>query len=393
MKKKFKLSFDTVLPFILAALLFVGTTGIVSSHFIAVCLILMIISAKENRIKITVPFQIIFLIIVFSLLNEALHMVTEGAPPTLIEIIPYSLFIFITMWASKVVDERVLKWMMWFTLIDIGAAVIQRIIGVNTFLPGTLTDAGEMGGDLFYDLKVNGLNTNSSGLAYKAFLALIIHERFPKCRIFGNYFWYFICFAGIILAFNRTMLLASFVYFGFKLLKSKHRYFAIPLFALLFVFILSQEGVMEWVISQLTRGGDSFSEGNAMSGREGIYPVYIQFCKDHFFFGNGSFKYYIGEGVHAHNSFLQTMATNGFLIMVLYLFLIYSCIRKKTLIFALLFFVCAMTQAFILWGASYNDFIFYCVLLRPTCDLFTEKEINNKKCVNKEINNYKIVTI
>ncbi len=374
---------DSIKPLFLASFLFFCTTGIVSSHFIAICMILIIVMAKGKGLRITTPFQIILIIVALSFLNEVLYILISGNAPSLLEIIPYSIFIFITMWAAQIVDERVLKWMMWFTLIDIGAAVIQRVIGVNTFLPENMTDAAEMGGELLYDLKVNGLNTNSSGLAYKAFLALLIHERFPKCRLFGNYIWYIICLAGIVLAFNRTMLLAFLVYFSFKLLRDRKKGILIPLVVLICFLVLSLPDVMEFIITQLTRGNDSFSAGNATSGREEIYAHYIYFCKEHFFFGNGSFKYYMGEGIHAHNSFLQTMATNGLIITALYVLFLLSTIKKTTWIYALPIFVCALTQSFILWGASYNDFVFYCIMLKPVTDIIQEHQNlkTNKYCI------------
>ena len=357
------------LPFILAAFLFVGTTGIVSSHYIGAFMVLVILTTRSNKIHYTTPFQIVYFIIILSFLNEIIYIFFVGAPHSFIELIPYSLFIFLTMWAARIVDEKVLRWMLWFTLIDVGSAIVQRIIGVNTFLPESMSDVAEMGGDLLYDLKVNGLNTNSSGLGYKAFLALLIYERFPRCRFCGKFLWYFICLLGIILAFNRTMLIATVVYFGFKLLQSKNRVLVFPLVVLLLFYVLSDPDTAEFIVTQITRGGGSLSEGNAMSGREEVYAHYIQYCKDHFFLGNGSFKYYLGEGLHAHNSFLQTMATNGIVITTLYVIMLLSTIKKQNVIFIIPFLVSAMTQSFILWGASYNDFIMYCLMLKPMGDV------------------------
>lgn len=360
---------ENLLPFLLATFLFIGTTGIVSSHYIGAFMLLVILTTRPNKIKVSTPFQIVLIIIILSFFNEIIHFFFVGASPSVIELIPYSLFILLTMWAARIVDEKVLRWMLWFTLIDIGSAIVQRIIGVNTFLPESMSDVAEMGGDLLYDLKVNGLNTNASGLGYKAFLALLIYERFPQCRFCGKYLWYFICLLGIILAFNRTMLIASVVYFGIILLRSKNRLLIVPVVVLLLFYVLSEPEVAEFVVTQITRGSGSLSGGNTMSGREEVYAHYVQFCKNHFFLGNGSFKYYIGEGLHAHNSFLQTMATNGILITVFYIIMLLSTIRKRNYIFIIPFFVSAMTQSFILWGASYNDFIMYCLMLKPVGDV------------------------
>lgn len=374
---------ENLLPFILAAFLFVGTTGIVSSHYIGAFMLLVILTTHPNKIHYSTPFQIVFIIIILSFLNEIIHLFFVGAPSSFIELIPYSLFILLTMWAARIVDEKVLRWMLWFTLIDIGSAIVQRIIGVNTFLPESMSDVAEMGGDLLYDLKVNGLNTNPSGLGYKAFLALLIYERFPQCRFCGKYLWYFICLLGIILAFNRTMLIASVAYFGIKLLKSKNRVLIIPLVVLLLFYVLSDPDTAEFIVTQITRGGGSLSEGNAMSGREEVYAHYIQFCKDHFFLGNGSFKYYLGEGLHAHNSFLQTMATNGIVITTLYIIMLLSTIRKQNYIYIIPFLVSAMTQSFILWGASYNDFIMYCLMLKPVGEVAFLRTDKTREYINK----------
>lgn len=369
---------ENFLPFFFAVLLFVGTTGIVSSHIIGICMILIVLTTKKRTLKLTPPFAIIFLIIFLSLINEFIHILTSGdGSITPLELIPYSFFIFFTMWAAKIVDEKVLRWMLWFAVLDVGVAVFQRIVGINSFFPESAVDM-DFEDAILYNLKVNGLHDNSSGLGYISFLALIIYDCFPSCRLLKRWQWYVICMVGIFLSFNRTMMLALTVYFGLLLLRSRYRMVLLPLAIIAIVIVFTTPEIKDIILFQFTRGGDSFQSGNAMSGREVVYPTYIRFIKEHLLLGNGSFKYYIGEGLHAHNSVLQTLSANGIIISLLYFLMITLPINRRNYIYVLPFLVCAMTQAFILWGASFNDFVFYCILLRrPAQSIATLTKFDN----------------
>ena len=199
--------FEEKKHFFLAFLLFISGTGIVSSHVAIICFLLIcFINHKYIGVAVRTKkssFTLIGVIIILSFLNELLHLALaplESISP--IEIVPYSLFIALTMLSARVVDERIFKWLVVFTFFDIGAAIFQKIIGINSFFAVSEVDLSESG--LLYDLKVNGLNTNSAGLGTKSFLLIIIYDFFKqKTSIFPIFFLATLLF-GIVLC-NRII--------------------------------------------------------------------------------------------------------------------------------------------------------------------------------------------
>jgi hypothetical protein len=354
-------------PFVIAFLFFICSTGIVTSHFYFVCMLLTIMYYKRN-VQMDTSFTIMKIIVFLSILNEAIgllfndHLVMNSA----LEFIPYSALILFTMYTSKMIDDRIFKWLVFFIVIDIGCAFFQRIIGVNSFFASTTT---EMGNVLFYDMSVNGFHVNSAGLGESVFFGLLLYERYPNCRFIKGVLFYPLICAGAFLCFNRTLMVALVVFFILKAIKERKKYILFIIGLLLFIFVISNKFLMDLIFMQFFRGADSLDIGNAVSERDIVYPYYWNFAKDNFLFGNSSFKYYVevfkdGRQFHAHNSYLQTLANNGFIISTLYFFIILKNIRKDNyyLILPVLIFSCF--QTFILWGLSLGDLIFYNILLK-----------------------------
>lgn len=353
-------------PFLLALLIFVCSTGIVVSHYYFICWILILLYYKKPFPK-GVSYDIMKLIIVLSVINEVLgllfneHLVMNSA----LELIPYSAMILLTMYTAQAIDVKILRWLVVFTILDIITAAIQRSIGVNSFFASTVTEMGDV---LFYDMAVNGWHVNSAGLGESVFLGLLIFEFNKECRILRSYIFYTLVCVGAFLCFNRTTMVVLAAYFIIKAIKDKKTFFLAFAGGALYLFVISNKDLMELIFMQFFRGADSLDSGNAVSERDIVYPYYWNFAKDNFLFGNNSFKYYVevfkdGRQFHAHNSFLQTLANNGFIISGLYFYLIFRNINKQNCIFILPILLFACFQTFILWGLSYGDLIFYNVLL------------------------------
>ena len=125
--------------FFIAFLLYVSSTGVVSSHF-AILGLLLICLTKHKDINIAIysrktSFNIIGIIILLSSFNELTCLLIKSGSMDIspLELIPYSIFIALTMLASILVDRRVMKWLVLFTLIDVASAVFQKVIGINSF--------------------------------------------------------------------------------------------------------------------------------------------------------------------------------------------------------------------------------------------------------------------
>jgi O-antigen ligase len=128
------------------------------------------------------------------------------------------------------------------------------------------------------------------------------------------------------------------------------------------VFIIISN--LDLLINQFTRGYGHVE----LTGRDIIWGIYSDYIKNHFLLGNNSQKYFInmdGNTYHAHNSYLQLLATNGFIISLFYFILIIINIKKNNFpyIFPVLLF--ALTQYVIFWGISLEDVFFLYFLLSP----------------------------
>ena len=355
------------MAFFVAFLLFVSSLGIVTSHVILVSMFLILWITPKKITKNTIEFKLLIVIAISSFINEILHIILTGDMGSgILELIPYSCLIYFTVWAAEVADRKVFKWLIALTIFEVFVGVWQRCVGINSFFPDSVVEVGEYGeGALLYNFKVNGLGVNSTSIAYKCFLSLMLYERFPECRFIKRHWLIMLCILGTILSFNRTIMIGLFSYFGLLCLKKGNRRYLFLLLLACVGVVLYVPDVIEELFYQVTRGGDLTSV-NAMSGREDIFPMYWNFFTNNILMGNGSFKLFFQDGdftLHAHNAFLQTLATNGLIISFMYIIFLFSIVNRKNICYAIPFFVCCCFQTFILWGTSLNDFVFYAILL------------------------------
>ena len=86
-----------------------------------------------------------------------------------------------------------------------------------------------------------------------------------------------------------------------------------------------------------------------------------------FWFGNMSVKlWYNHEGTlfHAHNSFVETLASNGIFIFLLYMFFVLKNLNRYNAKFVMPILVLSVLQYGIFWGISFLDIVFQYFLLR-----------------------------
>jgi hypothetical protein len=109
------------------------------------------------------------------------------------------------------------------------------------------------------------------------------------------------------------------------------------------------------------------TESIQSSGRKLIWLNYIQFIEKNPLTGNGSEKLYFTainqenqkvELIHAHNSFLELIGTNGILLGVMYLFMIILWWRGKNFPILATIVIYSLMQYGIFWGMSFLDVIF-----------------------------------
>jgi len=344
-------------------------------HILYIIFLYQLKNFKINS-KIDTNYFIIFLIIVLSILNQ-IFVGSQGnnVSQSISSLIPYSFFIFISFLLAKNISKKLLKFLLFLILLEILIGFLEYISGTHSFF---ITSKGQspfgVNGYLYYS-RVFGLSENSSTLAFKIFMGvLILNHVYPiKQYKTTNLIILSVLLTGIFISFNRTIIISTIIFYSLlyrkALIKILFRPFTliIVVAAIIVVFNL----YFESIFTQFSRGKDV----EESAGRLFIWLDYIEFIKSNLFFGNGSVKRWIileGNVRHAHNSFLQTLATNGIFIFSLYMFYIFRNINKKNFIYIVPCLFASISQYFLLWGISLWDIIFYYFLLNKEFHLNNE---------------------
>lgn len=352
------------LSFLIAGILFFASTGIVPPQATIVGLLLILYSRGWPSNYLDKTSRTVLLIIFLSFINEFVFLLRFPEEDVgLMHLIPYSIFIYITIQSSKVFDERIMRWLTLWIMLDVLAAVYQKTVGINSFFAATAT---EYDGDMLYNLKVNGLNVNSVGLAYKMFFGLLLFNRYPKCQLVNRYLFYTFVVIGVFLSFSRTVILAVMFYAGTMLyyahIKKKYK----------FIIVLSALGVCalmiapywDLIILQMMRGNEDLS--SASSGRDEVFGYFLNYVLHNPIQGYGSFKMNVDfDGIvfHAHNSYLQAYANNGVIIGTLYMTIIFRNLNRNNVAYILPILFAVFFQNIIFWGLNLYDLLFYKLLL------------------------------
>lgn len=306
------------------------------------------------------------------------------------------------------------------TLLEIVVAIAEFYVGNRSFL----LDLGDLqyfdSYSLLYDSRVYGLGVNSSVLSYKILIAFFLVD-YTSMRKSFEWGTRILLFIGLVITFGRTTILVLFFYWILKVIvslisknrkeniKSTHFQFSVATLILVLVF-------NSYVKDQLTRGskiGESVGvaalekqeemplivnsipmkaaemdpkkqklgdkiftrlESVQTSGRKKIWLNYINYIDDHLWFGNGSDRLYIKiwledkvsiKSIHAHNSFIQLLASNGLLIFILYLVFYFIWMKSTNYTVILAILVYSLGNFGIFWGFSYLDIIFLIFLRFP----------------------------
>jgi O-antigen ligase len=325
--------------------------------------------------KININLLIIIAIVIASTVNKWAHWSDDL---TVLEILPYTIATLVTYFLAKHLNARDMKIIVWLIVAECLVVMVQYFLGVNTFF-SSLDHFNEnivKNPDLLYNRRPLGLSENSSVIAYKLFLAYLILDYLKLKNIIFTVVR-FILIIGIFFTFNRTVFLVCFIYIAISLIKiygpiienllnqkiavKQIKYVVLAIGGVM-VLILIVAFSLEDIYAQLTRGR---SDGVDLSGRDKIWLDFVNFISENFFFGNGSVKYYApysSKLIHAHNSYLQTIATNGIFIFLLYLLLVIRNLNHRNIIFTLLILFYSVFQYGIFWGVSLMDIILFKML-------------------------------
>jgi hypothetical protein len=327
----------------------------------------------------------------------------------------------VTFFVGKyVAKQSVFKFVLLLICLEILVGIIEYFYGLRSFSGGNneITDK-----TLLYNSRIFGLSSNSSVLAIKVMVGFVLIDYTEWAKKI-NYPVRFLLFIGLILTFNRTVLVALVVYWILVLLRTLCRSMVhrqkvrlrgnVPLQVALFTLLLI--GILSPVVSyQFTRGGKEIDTletklyktretlscaevhapelqtpqeaknrqveklmGNLgsveLSGRKLIWFNFLHHIAEKPWFGNGSDKLYFRSWqpaknhfalIHAHNSFLELLATNGVLIFVLYLAFYLSLLNRYNWLPLVAIGIYSLGQYGIFWGMSFLDVFLVVFLFLP----------------------------
>ena len=321
---------------------------------------------KDHLLSNKIDLIIIGAIIFYGLLNNLLHY--SNTPEGLMSKIPFYTLIILVFFIAKNLKKQDLRILIYLTIFEVGVAFCEMLFGVNTFFSSLeLYRKIEDFSQLYY-IRPLGLSANSSVIALKIFVSILLVKRsnFNAKQLF---FVQSILIFGALITFNRTVLICIILYYSIQfithLVKQKYN-LKKGLIFIVFVLIIGLA-----ITSFLTLKSESlwlqFTRGTGQiefTGRDLIWENYKMFITENPLFGNGSYKFRI-EGKHAHNSFLQVIATHGFLFILGYIILIYKNLKTSNIITISVILIYSTMQYGVFWGISLLDILLFFFLFTP----------------------------
>lgn len=392
---------------LLALLLFLPTTAFSDSHlyvfFIPVAVLLYWQEIKTWIGKVinepySFKMQGSLLIAVILILGIFTSSLLGGM--SIIELLkgPIILLPLTFLAAYCIADQKVLRALLLLTVVEIAFGCLEYAFGTTSFFKSIPKQYDFINYESFYHTRVFGFGVNSTFLAQKAILGIVllyfVDLRLKKWELIG---FFTAMIIGLLITFGRTTI----VVFGFCILF----YFLVRLINVLFkrevffqnwnkIIALMTLGLVGFVaatfsfwVRQFTRldlipphANDESTLSNLglgnveTAGRGELWAKAIKFIGENPWFGNQGERYLMHQ-VHAHNSFLEFAATHGLLLLGVLLFFILKHINRANFIFAGMIALYSMGQFGIFWDISFLDIVFYAVLL------FSAKIVNRNEKV------------
>jgi O-antigen ligase len=283
---------------------------------------------------------------------------------------------------ARRLDSRIASWLLLLTMVESAAVIWEFTTGtqfISTSHARVVQEAGlsiysTPGSDLLYFRRPFGLSANSSLAAQKLLLGVVLLRLCSLHRVW-RIAVLLVLLAGIVLTFNRTVLI-SVVVLGLAI--ALIRVTAIPSVGRILAMAAMVGAVLavgalyyNAIRQQVTRGEETLS----LTGRGALYRVAWEHISDNPLRGTSSLTFRTSSqdrlpahltGSQLHNSYLMLLVQHGIVIAVLVLGYIALQVNSRNWILLLPLAVYCLGQHGLFWAVSYFDIIFYYVLsLRP----------------------------
>jgi O-antigen ligase len=279
---------------------------------------------------------------------------------------------------ARRLDSRIARWLLLLTMLE-SAAVIWEFVTGTQFISASharvVQEAGlsiysTPGSDLLYFRRPFGLSANSSLAAQKLLLGVVLLLVCSLHRVW-RIAALLVLLAGIVLTFNRTVLIAV-VVFGLSI--ALIRVTAVPSVGRVLAIAAMVGAVVpvgafyyNAIRQQVTRGEETLS----LTGRGALYRVAWEHINDDPLRGTSSLTFRTSShdrlpahltGSQLHNSYLMLLVQHGIVIAALVLGYIALQVNSRNWILLLPLAVYCLGQHGLFWAVSYFDIIFYYVL-------------------------------
>ncbi|SJM89826.1 membrane hypothetical protein [Crenothrix polyspora] len=212
----------------------------------------------------------------------------------------------------------------------------------------------KIGEGIVYYNRVFGLSVNSSAYAFKVLVGFVILMAI-KSQLSRRVL--LLCIAillvGFVTSFNRTAIVAAGI--GFLMFYCNN-------WRVLLASFTSGCVVCVYYLSSLIDNFNRGKDGVDLSGRDYIFNEFLTLFMQRPFLGNATRKVWLqidGNLYHAHNSYLEFMASNGIFISLLFFTGYYLLILRGRLLIALPLLVYSVFQYGLLWGLVFHDVVFF----------------------------------
>jgi len=377
--------------------IFISTIASVPHYIMLLALVTLLIRNYKAILHNTFPFKpnlnliLITLIVFLSLINQSLTPTTTDILPSLF---PYTIFMFASYFIAKYISIKDIKILVLLIALEVVIGMLEYLFKVNSFLFWEDFYMKYNTSNLIYFNKAFGLSVNSSILAIKITIAILLVEYFKLFENKSRFFIKIILFIGLYITFQRTSIIVIVFFYLIQFIKTmiatinpiklQIRITKIITRTLFIVLILTLSGIL---IINTGKILNQFSKGKGkieLSGREKIWPQYITFIKNNIVFGNYSKKYFVEyrgekEGAHAHNSFLEVLSTHGIIIFILFMLILIININKKNYLFMGSLVILSLFQYALFWGTSLVDIVFYIFVLQPISLNNDKNKLNTQK--------------
>lgn len=282
----------------------------------------------------------------------------ENFEKSIVGAVPYLFLVAAAMIVALFFNEKDLQVVFALILLETLVGLSEFIVGTHSFFVPYQAETEYGSTDLLYYNRVFGLSDNSSVFAFKVLVAwLFLMTRIGKVsrRVWGILAG--LLALGLLVSFNRSAILAAILATAIAFRRD---------LKLLALFGAMAGGVVlvygESIARQLTRG----IAGGDYSHRAVVFSEFTNFIANNPLLGNAGAKawfYFNGRLYHAHNSFLELVASNGVAVgtafMLGYLIVVW---RAWSIVVPVLVF--SSIQYGILWGLVFNDIVLMALFLQ-----------------------------